>query len=104
MACLERSLLVQNEDTAVLGRDVNWETLFTCLHIAPSYFMFSTVAHTDTNFLPKVTGKQCYILVLLSQTCPVVSRARELPRYRLLQLSHKLPPLLYPSCKTGWMF
>lgn len=26
------------------------------------------------------------------------------PLHRLLQLSHKLPPLLYPSCKTRWIF
>lgn len=44
-------------NTAVLGRDVNWKTSFTCRRAVPSYFLFSTVAHTDTNFLPKVTGK-----------------------------------------------
>lgn len=68
-----------NLNIAVLGRDVHWKTSFTSQRALPSYFMFSVVAHADTNFIPKVAVKQCYVLILLSQICPVVSHMHEIP-------------------------
>lgn len=65
--------------TAVLCGDVNCKPLFTCQKALPLCCMWHTVARTDTNFLLKATGKQYYVLILLSPTCPAVSYTCQTP-------------------------
>lgn len=57
--------------------------------------MWPTVLHTDTNSLPKATGKQHQVQLYFTLVKHL---------FRCLHLSQKLPFLLYLSCKTGWVF
>lgn len=85
--------------TAVVCGDTNCKPLFTCQKALPSYCMWPSVAHTDTNFIPNAAGKQYYILTL-SLSHPVVSYTCETP-LQMFAVSHKLPPLLYLAKLDG---